>query len=427
MPATLFLASYPPRECGIATFTRDVVGSVERTSGMRGGIIAVDQPGSERRYGGDVIGTLRDRDPDSYRQMARLVNDHPARLLNIQHEYGLFGGEDGELLLDALAQVRKPVAVTLHTVLPKPSEHHQYVTRELCNRSDAVIVLSQTGKRILQEIYALDERKIAVIHHGVPDVPFASTDAFKAELGYGGRLVLSTFGLISRGKGLEYAIEALPAIVERHPEVLYLIIGETHPVVRRQEGETYREMLSAKIAALGLQKNVAFINQYLKLEQLIAYLRATDVYLTPYLNPVQIVSGTLAYAMGLGKAIVSTPYLYAEELLANRRGSLANFRDAASIAAQINRLLDDPALRRCVERRADRFGRQMTWSNVARDYGRIFADLTSGEVRPALGRPLVPSGAQGLPAQLRQTGPLAPAQRLAPVPVIDRDRRVRMS
>ncbi|HVA36906.1 MAG TPA: glycosyltransferase family 4 protein [Candidatus Dormibacteraeota bacterium] len=417
VPPTLFLGSYPPRECGIATFTRDVVTALERTSGVRGDVIALEQPGMALDYGSEVVGRLCDRDPASYRAFARLVNEHPARLLNIQHEYGLFGGPDGEMLLEALAMVRKPIALTLHTVLPNPSEHHRQVTRELCRLASAVVVLSRTGKRILEDLYGLDPRKVSVIHHGVPDVPFAPTDAFKPALGYGGRLVVSTFGLISRGKGLEYAIDALPEIVERHPEVLYLIIGETHPVVRRQEGESYREMLAERIAALGMQDNVAFVNRYVTQEQLIAYLRATDVYLTPYLNPAQIVSGTLAYAMGLGKAIVSTPYLYAEELLANRRGSLAAFRDSGSIARKVNRLLDDPALRRCIERRAYRFGRQMTWPNVAHDYGRLFASLVE-QTQPALAAAGSPASGLG-----RATAPVVPG-RMVPVRVGERERRV---
>ncbi|TAM87878.1 glycosyltransferase [bacterium] len=422
VPSTLFLGSYPPRECGIATFMRDVITSVQSVSGMRGDVIAIDPEGVERPYGSEVVATLRDRDPASYREIVRFVNAHPARLLNIQHEYGLFGGDDGEMLVDALAGIRKPVALTMHTVLPNPSEHHRQVTRELCTRSDVVIVLSNTGRRILEEIYGLESRRIEVIHHGVPDAGFVPTDAFKAGLGYGGRLLISTFGLISRGKGLEYAIESLPAIVERHPETLYLVIGETHPEVRRQEGESYREMLQERVAALGLEKNVAFVNAYLSLEQLITYLRATDVYLTPYLNPVQIVSGTLAYAMGLGKAIVSTPYLYAEELLAHRRGFLAGFREADSIAAQVNRLFDDPGLRRCVERRAYRFGRQMTWPNVARDYGRLFADL-AGPSRPVFARPPLPAAASRQSVVRPAATPLI-AGRLAPLTLIDRERRV---
>ncbi|TAM60408.1 glycosyltransferase [bacterium] len=422
VPPALFLGSYPPRECGIATFMRDVLTSLQRVSGMRGDVVAIDPAGVERPYGDEVVGVLRDRDPASYRRVVQLVNEHPARLLNVQHEYGLFGGEDGEMLVEALSGIHKPVALTMHTVLPNPSEHHRQVTRELCVRADVVIVLSQTGRRILEEVYGLEPARIVVIQHGVPDVGFMPTDALKAELGFGGRLLVSTFGLISRGKGLEYAIDALPAIVERHPEVLYLAIGETHPEVRRQEGESYRESLQERVAELGLERNVAFVNEYLTLDRLITYLRATDVYLTPYLNPVQIVSGTLAYAMGLGKAIVSTPYLYAEELLAHRRGYLAGFRDASSIAVQVNRLLDDPGLRRCVERRAYRFGRQMTWPNVARDYGRLFAEL-AGTSRPVFPRAPVPA-VPHRPAVTRPSVASALSARLAPVSLIERERRV---
>jgi glycosyltransferase involved in cell wall biosynthesis len=194
-------------------------------------------------------------------------------------------------------------------------------------------------------------------------------------------MVISTFGLINRGKGLEFAIEAMREIVRRHPETLYLILGETHPVVRRQEGESYRESLHALVSEYGLQHNVQLIDKYLDFDELVSYLEATDIYLTPYLNPVQIVSGTLAYAVGCGKAIVSTPYLYAEEVLAHNRGFLCNFRDSKSIANTINALLDDSSLRRATERRAYRFGRQMTWPHVAADYGRLFRELAPQEVR----------------------------------------------
>ena len=205
-----------------------------------------------------------------------------------------------------------------------------------------------------------------MIHHGVPDVPFQDTDAAKASFGIGQRTVISTFGLISRGKGLEYAIEAMRDVVKRHPETLYLILGETHPVVRRQEGESYRESLNAMVREYGLRLQRAARSTSISTStKSSAISQATDIYLTPYLNPAQIVSGTLAYAVGCGKAIVSTPYLYAQELLAHNRGFLCDFRDAASIASRLNMLLDDPALRRATERRAYRFGRQMTWPHVA--------------------------------------------------------------
>jgi polysaccharide biosynthesis protein PslF len=260
-------------------------------------------------------------------------------------------------------------------VLPEPDETYMRVTKALCEEASKVVALSETGRSLLEGVYGIDPELLQVIHHGVPDVPFQDTAAAKASFGIGQRTVISTFGLISRGKGLEFAIEAMRDVIKRHPETLYLILGETHPVVRRQEGESYRESLTAMVRQYGLHNNVQLIDKYLDFDEVVSYLAATDIYLTPYLNPAQIVSGTLAYAVGCGKAIVSTPYLYAQELLAHNRGFLCSFRDAASIASRLNMLLDDPALRRATERRAYRFGRQMTWPNVAMQYGRLFSEL----------------------------------------------------
>jgi glycosyltransferase involved in cell wall biosynthesis len=375
-PRVLFLGSYPPRECGIATFTNDVVGSYNQAFDVGSEVIAIDEPGGEmRRYSPEVIARLTEQDRSSYLEIADFINRHPADLLNVQHEYGLFGGERGEWLIDLLRALEKPVVVTLHTVLPDPDETMLRVTRELCASASRVVSLSETGRSLLESVYGIDPEVLRVIHHGVPDVPFQNTDAAKASFGIGQRIAISTFGLISRGKGLEYAIEAMRQVVKRHPDTLYLILGATHPVVRRQEGESYRESLQAKIREYGLQYNVQLVDRYLDFDELVSYLAATDIYLTPYLNPAQIVSGTLAYAVGCGKAIVSTPYLYAQEVLAYNRGFLCEFRDSVSIAARLNMLLDDPSLRRATERRAYRFGRQMTWPHVAAEYGKLFLEL----------------------------------------------------
>ena len=391
-PKTLFLGSFPPRECGIATFTNDVVESFDLAFGTTSDVVAIDEPGGESRaYPARVIARLRQVDRSSYREVARAINAHPARILDVQHEYGLFGGADGAWFLELLAEVSKPVVVSLHTVLPAPSDSHRSVARRLCERAAAVVVLSQTGKNILIDEYGIDSDKLHVIHHGVPDVPFRSTDVAKATFGLRERMVVSTFGLISRGKGLEYGVRAMRDVVDRHPSALYLILGQTHPGVRRYEGESYRAELNALVEEYGLRENVRLVDRYLAFDELVGYLGATDIYLTPYLNPVQIVSGTLAYAAGMGKAIVSTPYLYAEELLAHGRGFLVPFRDAGALARAINGLLDDPFLRRATERRAYRFGRQMTWSHVAAAYGRVFEEVmpggsfggTSKLVRPA--------------------------------------------
>jgi glycosyltransferase involved in cell wall biosynthesis len=383
VPKVLLLGSYPPRECGIATFTHDVKSSFDSAFGGRCDVIAIDEPGGEsRRYPNEVIARLNEQDRYSYGEMARRINRHPAAIVNIQHEYGLFGGERGEWLCDLIEAIDKPVVLTLHTILPEPDEAMMRVTRALCERATRIVALSGTGRDLLERIYGIDPAKLRVIHHGVPDVPFSSTDAAKASFGIGQRLVISTFGLINRGKGLEFAIEAMRDVVKRHPEALYLILGETHPVVRRQEGESYRESLQQMVESLGLQHNVKLIDKYLDFDELVSYLAATDIYLTPYLNPVQIVSGTLAYAVGCGKAVVSTPYLYAQELLAYGRGFLCDFRDARSISDHLIALFDDPSLRRSTERRAYRFGRQMTWPHVAREYGELFIELAPpGEVQ----------------------------------------------
>ena len=373
---TLFLSSFPPRECGIATFTNDVVESYDRAFGGQSDVVAIDEPGAQSRsYPSRVVARLQSDDRASYRETARAINTHASDILCVQHEYGLFGGTDGRWFLDLLDEIGKPIVVSLHTVLPHPSDEHRSVARRLCERADAVVVLSQTGKNILIDEYGVEAGKLHVIHHGVPDVAFRSTDGPKAKFGVADRLVVSTFGLISRGKGLEFGIDAMRAVVARHPQALYLILGQTHPNVRRHEGESYRAELGARVAEFGLEDNVKLVDRYLAFDELLDYLAATDIYLTPYLNPVQIVSGTLAYAVGAGKAIVSTPYLYAEELLAHDRGYLAPFRDADAIAGAINKLFDDPFLRRATERRAYRFGRQMTWPHVARAYGRVFTSV----------------------------------------------------
>ena len=381
VPRTLFLGSFPPRECGIATFTKDIVDAFDQAFKTSSEIIAIDEPGGEvRHYGPRVVARLTENRRESYQDIAALVNAHPAEVLNIQHEYGLFGGERGEWLIDLLKAVDKPVVLTLHTILPEPDEQMLRVTQDLCRYATVVVALSHTGRDLLKNVYKIDSGCVRVVHHGVPDIEFRDTAPFKASFGIGQRMVISTFGLINRGKGLEFAIEAMRTVVKRHPEALYLILGETHPVVRRQEGESYRESLQQLVVEHGLKNNVQLIDKYLDFDELVTYLQATDIYLTPYLNATQIVSGTLAYAVGCGKAIVSTPYLYAKEVLANHRGFLCEFRDAASIALTINGLLDDPALRRATERRAYRYGRQMTWPHVADQYGRLFADLAPQRV-----------------------------------------------
>lgn len=372
----LFVGSFPPRECGIATFTKDIIDSYDAYARSHSDVVAIDDPAAcGYLYGPQVIARIKQLERESYFVAAELVNRHACNVVNIQHEYGLFGGERGEWCNDFIRALEKPAVLTLHTVLPKPSAEHAAATRRLCAGAKRVVVMAETGRRLLVERYGIERQKIAVIHHGVPDVTYQGTQAPKAALGYADRTIVSTFGLISDGKGLEYAIGAIHEVAQRHPTVLYLILGATHPLVRRKEGERYRSLLQDRVGAIGLQQHVVMVDRYLPLEELVAYLQATDIYLTPYLNPDQIVSGTLAYAVGAGKAIVSTPYLYACELLAQGRGLLAEFRDSHSLAVAMERFLSDAFLRSATQRRAYAFGRRMRWSAVAADYGLLFASL----------------------------------------------------
>jgi polysaccharide biosynthesis protein PslF len=376
----LFIGSFPPRQCGIATFTSDLVENYDRSAGERSEVVAIDDRSANYLYGPRVITRLREDDLRSYYAAASRINAHPSRVVNIQHEYGLFGGEGGAWAAELIAAIEKPVVLTLHTVLPNPDEHHAKLARRLVERAAHVVVLSLTARRFLIERYGIERTKVSVIHHGAPDVSLADTGPAKAAIGVGDRPVVSTFGLLSRDKGLEYAVAAIHEIARVHPNVLYLIIGATHPNVVRAEGEGYRASLHERIGALGLGGNVTTIHRYLSLPELLAYLQATDVYVTPYVNADQIVSGTLAYALAAGKPIVSTPYAYARELLADGRGLLARFRDSHSLAEGVNRLLDDPELRKAVSASAYAFGRRMTWRTVAMEYARVFATTA---VRPA--------------------------------------------
>src|ERR1700737_2319222 len=292
----LFVGSYPPRECGIATFTEDIRGACDLLIGEPSDVIAVSDEGRKYEYPACVVSEIRRDDRQSYLAAARLANQHRADVVNIQHEYGFFGGERGDYLLDFLAELRKPVIITFHTTLPKPDERMRFVTRELCNRSDAVIVLAYAGRRILEEHYNIDPRKIDVILHGVPDVPLRRSYHFKRRLGLGQHTILSSFGLLSRGKGIEYVIDALPKIFSRHPDAVYLLLGETHPDVKKREGEAYRESLWARVEELGLRGRVHFVDHYMHDEEVVDYLQATDIYVSPSLDPNQIVSGTLSYA-----------------------------------------------------------------------------------------------------------------------------------
>lgn len=365
-----FLSTYPPRECGIATFTQDLFRELKKNTGLNAGIIAISD--ANYSYDSDVLFDLKQHDRASYIDVAQRINSSDIDLLVVEHEYGIYGGECGEYLLDLIGALKKPVIATLHTVLPSPLEKQRAILSELCAKSKKVVTMAKSTRSILRAVYEADPNKIEMIPHGVPSFDMPSRETLKREMGLEGRTVITTFGLISPGKGLEYGIEAIGRVAKKHPEVLYLIMGQTHPVIKRQQGEVYREGLEKKVKELGLENNVRFINKYLTKEEIVRGLRLSDIYMTPYLGRDQAVSGTLAYAVGYGRVIVSTPYLYAKEMLADGRGLLAEFKDAGSLADAISFLIEHPDRRKEMEEKTLTLGKTMMWDAVAESYAGFF-------------------------------------------------------
>jgi glycosyltransferase involved in cell wall biosynthesis len=372
----LFLSTYTPEKCGIATFTRDLSEAVSAHLVENSiGIAAVSRDPKAHSYPPEVVVKLNKENRSGYMAVAEFINFSEYDALCVQHEFGIFGGNEGSHLLDLLRAARKPVVTTLHTVLAEPAAHYHERLRQVVDASDAVVVLTPRAMRILNDVYDVPADKVRVIPHGIPDVPFVETAPYKRRFGAEGRTVLMTFGLIGPSKGIEDMIDAMPAIVERNPDVLYIVVGATHPGVIAHQGEVYREMLERRVEELGLQHNVSFVNRYLTSEDLNNYLKACDIYVTPYPNREQISSGTLAYATGMGKAVVSTPYYYAEDLLADGRGRLADFRSPESLSSTINELIANDDERNAMRRRAYDFGRGMIWRAVGADYLQLFQEV----------------------------------------------------
>ena len=379
-PATAFLASFPPRICGIATFTADLAEAVDHASlhAPRSQIIAINTGNTVYSYGPRVRWTIERDLLQSYRHAAQQINRSPVQVVSIQHEYGLFGGPAGEYVLSFLEALEKPAVLTLHTVLEHPNTAMRHLTEELAAAAAGVVVLAERAKQVLADYYPrVDVSQVHFIPHGTPSVNYAPSAGFKNSLGLEGRTILSTFGLLGPEKGIEYALAALPEVVKQHPDVLYLVLGETHPELRQRSGETYRAFLQARVSELGMQDHVRFYPQYLQQQEVVQFLQATDVYLLPYLNPLQIASGTLSYAVASGKAVVSTPFLHAQEVLNEGRGVLAPFRDSEALSAAINGLLDDPEWRMQMEQAAYTYGKQMHWPTVGRAYSRLFQRLVA--------------------------------------------------
>src|SRR3989344_314966 len=381
-PQVLYMATYPPRECGIATFTKDVSSAIDRmfSPTLKSKILAMNSSGANiYNYPKKVALQISDSEITDYLETARKINrSRNIKIVNIQHEFGIFGGEYGNFLLPFLEILNKPVVLTMHSVLPTPNEQLRKVTREIAKRVSAIIVMTHTAVQILKEDYGV-QTKIFVIPHGIPSTTFETQMREKNNLGLKGHLILSSFGMMGPGKGYEYVIESLPEVVKKFPDLLYLIVGETHPVVRKKDGEVYRNFLENKVKELKLEKHVKFYNKYLSLNEIVRYLKATDLYVCSSDNPNQITSGTLVYAMGCGMAVVSTPFLHAKDIVTEERGRLADFKNPEAFKASIMELLSDEKLRREIEKKAYHYTRQMTWSNVAMFYGRVYKEILRKE------------------------------------------------
>ena len=368
-----YVSSYPPRECGIAAFTKALVVASNRLGIFRKPlVVAMNERETIYNYDRFVRCQIRRDFPEDYVEAAGCVNSSKADLVNLQHEFGLFGGEWGEYINLFLEKLQKPIVSTLHTLSSSFEPKAQTVLKQIAKHSSKIVTMTNTATQLLMA-YDVPRDEIEIIQHGCPDVPFIDSNKVKPSLfGLKGRIVLSTFGLIGRSKGVEYVIKALPEVVAKRPEIVYLVIGETHPEVRKFEGESYRKDLIKLVDDLNLNENVKFHNRFLLKRELIKYLQATDIYLSPYPEPNQISSGTLVYAMGTGKAIIATPYLHAQEALAEDRGLFCKFRDHKSIAEGISQILDDGELRRNMQRKVYSYSRDFTWPVVAKRYAELY-------------------------------------------------------
>ncbi|MBN2422880.1 glycosyltransferase [Candidatus Woesearchaeota archaeon] len=371
----LFMGTFPPRECGIATFTKDLTTAIDNRFSplIKSKILAMNNDVTNiYNYPKNVILQINDTDIQEYIDMAKTINKtNNIKLVNIQHEFGIFGGEYGNYLVPFLELLKKPVVITFHSVLPNPNKKLKKIVQCIADKTTCFIVMTNKAIDILRNDYEINT-DIIVIPHGIPTVQFQQSIKEKTRLGYKDRIILSSFGMINPGKGYEYVIDALPEVIKKFPKVLYLIIGETHPVVRKKEGESYRNFLEDKVKALHLEKNVKFYNKYLKLSEIVKYLKATDIYISSSLNPKQITSGTLAYAMGCGRAVISTPFLHARDAVSSERGILVEFENPDSFANAIIRLLSNPGLKQTMEKNAYNATRNMTWPNVALAYRNLF-------------------------------------------------------
>lgn len=368
------VGTYPPRICGIATFTQDLVHALQQQhSPPLVQVAAMTRPPDCLAYPPEVEVRIRQESLNDYAAAARALNE-AFDVVCLQHEFGIFGGRDGEFAADLMSRVTAPIITTLHTILHEPSAGQRAVLRRVAELSWRVVVMSETARRFLIDLYGISPDAVCVIPHGVPAQPFGDTAAAKSELGLSDRKVVLTFGLLSANKGIEMMLRGLPEVIRSHPDALYIVLGEGHPLAMTDGRETYVARLKSLALELGLDRNVAFESRFVELDELCVYLRSADVYVTPYSNEEQITSGTLSFAMGSGIASVSTPYWYAREMLADGRGRLVPFGDAAALGSAVSDLLSDDFARNDIRSRAYEFSRAAVWQNVGAEYLRLFEE-----------------------------------------------------
>jgi len=385
-PLVAIVGNHPPRRCGIATFTQDLRDAISG-AGLRCFTLAIsDTLGPYAYPPGSVDLEVRQDDAAAYRHAGAALDRAGVRAVSLQHEFGIFGGRAGAHVLELLRATEAPVVTTLHTILERPDADQRIVMEQIIDRSEKLVVMARKGAQILIDRYRVSPERIALVPHGIPDTPLGPSAAAKGRLGLSGRPVLLTFGLLSPNKGIEVMLDALPEIVRAAPDILYLVVGATHPNLRRAEGERYRLSLAERARELGVEANLRLIDRFLELPDLLDYIAATDIYVTPYQNEAQISSGTLAYAMGLGKPVVSSPYWYARELLSDGRGLLVPFGDPRGFSGAINALLGDDSQRAGIEARALRAGAQMRWSVVGNRYASLLLGDAARSMPPGMTR-----------------------------------------
>jgi len=367
-----YIGTYPPRECGIGTFTMNLYRSMIKNNGITkdsidGFIVAMNDHDQIYDYPEEVKLTIRQEHQRDYLSAVKFINLSGADLCILEHEFGIFGGQDGVYILSLLHRLEIPLIVTIHTIIKTPSYNQKAILMEICRMANKIMVMSHKAIEFLTSIYNVEREKIVFVDHGVPDIQFSQVQA-KKEFHLENKKVLLTFGFIGRNKGIETAIKALPKVVEKYPDVLYMVLGKTHPNVLRYSGEEYRNYLQHLVKSLNLKNHVFFLNEYISQKELFKYLSAADIYVTPYINEAQITSGTLSYAIGVGSAVVSTPYWHATELLADGRGKLFDFNDSDGLSTILMELLDNPDVLKNLRKKAYDYGRKITWPNTGEKY-----------------------------------------------------------